>query len=530
MLDGLSRMAGQLARFWSQLGAAQKLAFMSIALLTIGATSLLLHIASEPDYSTLYANLTPDDAASILDELNTASVPFRLTQAGTAIQVPVERVYDLRLELAAKGMPSSGPVGFEVFDDAGLAMTPFQQQVHFRRALEGELERTIGRLQPVRWARVHINLPERSAFQRRQMQPTAAVVLGMAQGQSVTESEAAAITQLIAGAVDGLGAEHVTIVDSKGRLLAQPRSEGDATLAAGALDVQRKIEIDLAARAQTLLDAALGAGKTVVTIAATIERRRIEEQQERVNPNESAVVSTQSSEETRSTPSASFGGIPGTPSNLPGGAAPQAATAQNGSESITRETLNFDVSRSRSTTVVPMGEVQRLSIAVLVDGTYEPVATPEGQEAPAAPTAPVYKPRTAQEIETYTNIVKRAVGFDEKRGDTIEVSNVAFRVPLEELEGAPPPFWESPLFHMFAPGVVRIALALLGVLLLIVLVLRPALRQLAQSTAPTVAAQSSLEGGKTALDLPSPDAEIAIPISKDQARHVAEAMRQWLRE
>jgi flagellar biosynthesis/type III secretory pathway M-ring protein FliF/YscJ len=125
--------------------------------------------------------------------------------------------------------------------------------------------------------------------------------------------------------------------------------------------------------------------------------------------------------------------------------------------------------------------------------------------------------------------VKRAVGFDEKRGDTIEVSNVAFRSPLEDLDAEPPQLWESPLFHMLAPGMVRIALALLGVVLLIVMVLRPALRQLAQSATPAISAQSASEG-KTALDIPSPDAEIAIPISKDQARHVAEAMRQWLRE
>ena len=530
MLEGLTRLGTQLATFWRQLGAAQKLAFASIALLTLGAGSLLVHLASEPDYSTLYANLTPDDASSIVDELSTAGVPFRLTQAGTAIQVPMERVYDLRLELAAKGMPSSGPVGFEVFDDASLGMTPFQQQVHFRRALEGELERTIGRLQPVRWARVHINLPERSAFQRRQMQPTAAVVLGMAQGQSLTASEAAGITQLIAGAVEGLSAENVTIVDSKGRLLAQPRGEGDGTLAAGALDVQHKIESDLAERAQTLLDAALGPGRAVVTISAAIDRKRFEEQQERVNPNETAVISTQTTEESRTTPSASIGGVPGTPSNLPGGEAPAPPVAQNGSESISRETLNFDVSRSRSTTVVPMGEIQRLSIAVLVDGTYEPVVTPEGQEPPAVPPPPAYKPRSAEEITTYTNIVKRAVGFDEKRGDTIEVSNVAFRSPLSEGDGEAPAFWESPLFHTLAPGVVRVLLALAGVVLLIVMVLRPALRQLAQSAAPALTAQSKPEGGQSAIDIPSQDAEIAIPITKDQARHVAEAMRQWLRE
>src|SRR5262245_6163244 len=189
MFEGFSRLGGQLTLFWRQLGAAQKLAFIAIALITLGAGSLIVHLASEPDYSTLYANLTPEDASRIVDDLTTANVPYRLTQAGTAIQVPMERVYDLRLELASKGMPQSGPVGFEVFDNnASLGMTPFQQQVHFRRALEGELERTIGRLQPVRWARVHINLPERTAFQRRQVQPTAAVVLGMAQGQTLSAS------------------------------------------------------------------------------------------------------------------------------------------------------------------------------------------------------------------------------------------------------------------------------------------------------------------------------------------------------
>jgi flagellar M-ring protein FliF len=530
MLDGLSRLPEQLARFWRQLSAAQKLAFASIALIALGAGTLLVRLASEPDYSTLYANLTPEDASSIVDELSTKGVPYKLTQAGTSIQVPLERVYDLRLELASKGMPSSGPVGFEVFDEASLAMTPFQQQVHFRRALEGELERTIGRLQPVKWARVHINLPERSAFQRQKQHPTAAVVLGMAQGQGLSASEAAGITQLLAGAVEGLAAEHVTIVDSKGRLLAQPRGEGDSTLAAGALDVQHQIEADLATRAQTLLDAALGTGKSVVTISAAIERRRFEEQQERVNPNESAVISTQTTEESRTTPAASVGGVPGTPSNLPGGAAAEPPAAQNGSESITRETLNFDVSRSRSTTVVPMGEIQRLSIAVIVDGSYEPAVTPEGEEPPATPLPPVYKPRTNEEIETYTSIVKRAVGFDEKRGDTIEVSNVPFRSPLDGLEGEPPAFWETPLFHTLAPSVLRVALALTGVLLLITMVLRPALRQLSQSAAPAITAQTPAEGGKAALDIPSPDAEIAIPITKDQARHVAEAMRQWLRE
>jgi len=546
MFEGLSKIGPQLAAFWSQLGSGQKLAFLAIALLTLGAGSLLLRVASEPEYTTLFANMNPEDASSIVDELTSANVPYRLIQAGTAIQVPVDRVYDLRLDLAAKGLPSSGPVGFEVFDDASLGMTPFQQQIHYRRALEGELGRTITRLQPVKWARVHINIPERTAFRRDRKPPTAAVVVSLAPGQSLSASESAGITQLIAGAVEGLEASGVTIVDAKGRLLAKPQAETESAMAAGVIELQRKIEMDLTQRAQSILDAALGSGKSVITIAADINRQRFEEKQERVNPDESAVVSTQSTEEARTTPASAFGGIPGTPSNLPGGEAAVAGTGEQGTETITRETLNFDVSRSRSTTVVPMGEIKRLSIAVLVDGTYIDPVIPEAADAadgtPPPSAAPVYQPRTEEELQTYTDIVKRTVGFDSQRGDTIEVRNIAFRSPLEELDLSEPPFWESPWFRMLLPGATRVLLALIGIVLLTTLVLRPALQQLAKVSAQAGGAGAGAAGAGTDADalasglsrqgagLPAGDAELAIPISKDQARQVAEAMRQWLRE
>ncbi len=534
MLDGLSKIGPQLAAFWKQLSSAQKLAFLSIALLTLGAGSLLVRVASEPEYATLFSSMSPEDASAIVDELTSATVPFRLTHAGTAVQVPVERVYDLRLELAAKGLPSSGPVGFEVFDDASLGMTPFQQQIHYRRALEGELGRTITRLQPVRWARVHINIPERTAFRRDRKPPTAAVVVSLGPGQSLSVTESAGIGQLIAGAVEGLEVSGVTIVDDKGRLLAKPSSDSDSALATGAMDLQRKIENDLTHRAQNLLDAALGPGKSVITIAADINRQRFEERQERVNPDESAVISTQTTEEARTTPASAFGGIPGTPSNLPGGEAGQATAAENGNETITRETLNFDVSRSRSTTVVPMGDIKRLSIAVLVDGTYVTPPPPAGDattEEPV-PSEPVYQPRSEDDLLVYTDIVKRAVGFDSERGDTIEVRNVAFRSPLDDIDLTEPPFWENPLFRILAPGITRLLIALVGVVLLVMLVLRPALQQLAKTTPPASALTKLGEGGddEARAQMPSIDAELAIPITKDQAKQVAEAMRQWLRE
>jgi len=522
MLEGLARIGPQLSALWANLSGAQRIALFSVVLITFGAVSLLVHFAGEPDYTTLYANLTPEDAAQIADELAGANVRYELTAAGSAIQVPVERVFELRLQMAAKGLPSAGPVGFEVFDQSGgLGMTPFQQKVHFQRALEGELGRTISRLGPVRWARVHISLPDKQVFRRDRKEPTAAVVVGMIPGQALAGSEIAGITQLVAGSVEGLKGPNVTIVDSKGNLLSKAGGDAENVLAGNAFEMQRSVESQLADRAQGLLDAALGPGKAVVTVAATITRRHFQEKQARVNPDESVVVSENRSEEQRSTPAAAFGGIPGTPSNVPGGEPPDASPAANGSETVTREQNKFEVSRSESETIVPMGEVTKLSVAVLVDGTYTPAA--EGAEDPA----PIYAPRSADELATYGQIVRSAIGFDESRGDQIQVQNLRFRSPIEDLVLEPPAIWESPEVRMLLPGLVRTLALIGGLLILVLFVLRPALQLLA-------AIPLAKERSETALDstprIPTTDAELAIPVTTDQAKQVAEAMRQWLRE
>ena len=242
--------------------------------MTFGGVALLVNIAGEQQYAVLYSDLSPEDSAKIVDELSTGQVPFKLTHAGTTVQVPLERVYDVRLELAAKGMPTSGPIGFEIFDGNGLGMTPFQQRVNFRRALEGELARTISRLAPVQSARVHITIPEKTVFQRDKVKPRAAVVLNLRRGQSLSGTEASGIAHLLSGSVEGLEANQITLLDSTGRLLARPGSADGDMLAAEALNVQRGIERDLARRAETLLDAALGSGKAVVTVSAAISTRR----------------------------------------------------------------------------------------------------------------------------------------------------------------------------------------------------------------------------------------------------------------
>lgn len=521
----------RLAALWGQLPASQRVALASALAVTGGVLALLVRLAGQPAYVTLYADLEPQDASRITDALESQQVPHRLSRAGTAIEVPSERVYELRLKLAAQGLPAAGTVGFEIFDDSSLGITPFQQRIRFRRAIEGELGRTISRLKPVRWARVHISLPERAVFKRDREAPSAAVVVSLRPGQSLDGSEAQGIAHLIAGAIEGLATTQITIVDDQGRMLLRPSGGEDAALASSALDIRRGLERELAKRAQSLLDAALGSGHSVITVAATIDRRRIDETLERVNPDESALISEQRVEEVRSSPSGGAGGVPGTRSNVPPGGAGLESGGGQSSEQVTRETSNFEVSRSRSHTIVPIGSLKKLSVAVLVDGTYTP--TPPTEAEPNPP--PVYSPRTKDELVQIEEIVKSSVGFDEDRGDLIRVENLEFRSPLADIPVENLPLWQRPELFLLFPPAMKMLGVLGGIIALIFFVLRPMIRQLL--TLPTLAlsAGGTPETGtatreSAGLAIPAPGPDLSIPLSKDDARLVADAVKQWLRE
>ncbi len=527
-MDRLAKLFADLGKFWQGLSSAQRIAALSIALITAGTLALLVNLASRPQYTTLYSDLTPTDAQAIVEQLRSRQVPFELTHAGTAIQVPLQRIYDLRLELAAQGLPGSGPVGFEIFNDSGLGLTPFQEKVRYRRALEGELSRTISQIDSIESARVHINIPQRAVFRREQKKASAAVVVKLRSGRALGAGEAAGIGHLVSAAVEGLASDQVTLLDTRGRLLTRPGSGDDDGLAAAAFDTQHLIEKTLAKRAQTLLDAALGEGRSVVTVSALIDRRRIEENQDRINPDETAVLSEQITEEARSESSAGAGGVPGTPTNVPGAAGAITTGGPPSTETVTRATTNFEVSRTKSHTVTPMGSLQRLSVAVLVDGNYSTPEPAAGEEE-AAPQQPVYEPRSTEELGQITQIVQRAVGFNEERGDQIAVQNLQFRSPLEDVGSAASlPFWRSPELFLLLPSGARMLAVLGGIVMLIFFVLRPALKQL--SMANVIASAPAQQQGETGLlELPK-QGELVIPISKDDARLAANTMRQWLRE
>ena len=529
-MDRLLKLFGDLGGFWQGLNPAQRIAATSIGLITAGTLALLINLASRPQYTTLYSDLIPSDAQEMIEQLRTRQVPFELTHAGTAIQVPLERVYDLRLELAAQGLPSAGPVCFEIFNDSGLGLTPFQEKVRYRRALEGELSRTVSQIVAVESARVHINIPDRAVFRREQKKASAAVVVKLRTGRALGPSEAAGIGHMIAAAVEGLESGQVTILDTNGRLLSRPSSNEEDGLAVAAFDAQRVIEKTLASRAQRLLDAALGEGRSVITVSAVINRKRVEENEDRINPDETAVLSEQRTEEERSEYVPIASGVPGTQSNVTGAPGASATTAQPSTENVTRETLNFEITRTKSHTVIPMGGLQRLSVAVLVDGTYSISELPTGAEE-TEPAPPVYEPRSAEELGQITQIVQRAVGFDEERGDRIAVQNLQFRSPLADVgAGTSLPLWRSPELFLLLPSVARTLALLGGIFMLIFFVLRPALKQLAMANVLAASTGGRDGEGETGrLEVPK-QAELLIPPSKDDARMAANTMRQWLRE
>jgi flagellar M-ring protein FliF len=248
-----------------------------------------------------------------------------------------------------------------------------------------------------------------------------------------------------------------------------------------------------------------------------------------VNPDQTAVLSEQRVEEIRSEPVVGAAGVPGTPTNVPGrGPGAEAIGAPPSTENVTRETINFEVTRATTHTVIPIGAIQRLSVAVLVDGTY---VAPEGEEG----AAPQYQPRNEEEMGQIEEIVKRAVGFDAGRGDIIEVQNLPFRSPLEDIPQLEIPFWERPGLMPLAALLARGVAVLGGFALLALMVIRPALRQLATAPGatglvrPQTGGEAAAGAGEGSLQIQE-NAELSIPISKDQARVVAEAMRQWLRE
>lgn len=392
-------------------GIGRLAAILGIAAGVAAAFVALSMNLSEPK-ALLYSNLDLKEAGTITQALDQAGIKYEVKGDGSTIMVPRDQVASTRLMLSGKGLPTAGSVGYEIFDNANaLGQTDFVQQLNRQRALEGELARTIRSLDGVTSARVHLVLPKRQLFDEDAEQPSAAVNIGVG-GREPNSDQVRAIQNLVAGAVPNLKPDRVTVVDQHAKTL----SGGDTGMAAEADSRKSEVEQRIAKQVQKLVEGVVGAGKARVNVTADLELAQVTVQQETFDPDGQVVRSESTTDENSKENQPDSSGQVSATSNIPGGGGQNSST--NSSASGRQEsTTNYEISKTTRTEVQSPGQVKRLSVAVAVDGV-----TAEGKGGKPGP----YTPRTAQEMQQIEQLVRSAVGYDEKRGDQVTVVNVRF--------------------------------------------------------------------------------------------------------
>ena len=437
---GLRQLFLQLKALFQNLSPSKRATLLILIIGTVAGFSLLITWTGRADFQPLYSNLAAEDAGIILGKLKEQKIPYRITGNGNTILIPQEHIHEMRMNLASEGLPQGGNIGFEVFDNTKLGMTEFAQNVNYQRALQGELSRTINRFSEVESSRVHIVMPEKSLFIEDEEPATASVVLKLRPGKWLSQLQVNGIIHLVSSSVPRLATENVTVVDSSGNLISVFKAQsGFGSLSSDQLAYQEKVERTLENRIKTMLEKALGPDKAIVRLSAALNFKRQEKTEERYFPDNQVVRSEQLFNEKTSEPEATPEGIPGIRANLPQ-PPPENVTGQTTTMTTFEKqdrTVNYEIGKVTSHILEPVGEIERISVAVLVDGIYKQVANAAGKPERS------YTPRSAEEMRKLENICKRAVNFDDARGDQVEVVNIPFETTrlLEPAEPSAPQGW-----------------------------------------------------------------------------------------
>lgn len=496
-------------RLRTTLSAGQIASLIAAFMAVVGVVAGSAYWASTPSYTALYRDLDPESANAVITRLKSSNTAYLLADGGSTLMVPAVKVDELRLDFASQGLPMAGRIGFEIFDRTSFGTTEFLEHVNYRRGLEGELARTISTISDVASARVHIALAKDSLFTESAQQAKASVVLKLRNARPLAPSTVAGIAGLVASAVESLRPESVVIVDTFGRPLSKPN--GEPEMPGPGMEHQQRFERDLTLKVVGLLEPVVGPGRVRVNVSARFSSDTAEETEE-VWDQTPVMRSRQSSSDTSAgTSSASktarAGGVAGARANQPPDAstanpALQAAGAEGTSGRVS-ETVNYEIGKKTRHTVAPGGQIERLSVAVIVDDSRAPGA--EGQPATT-------KPREPAEIERIKGLVAASVGLDAARGDQLTVENIAFEETPEAVEAPEAPWWKQ-----VSPTVVStlgvsvgdvMRWALVGLLALVALfaVIRPMIRVALSATPGTAAlagggAMPALAGGRTVAEL-----------------------------
>ncbi len=371
-----------------------------------------------PDMALLYADLQTVDSGKIVQRLEASGTPYELGGDGGRIMVPRDQVLRLRMAMAGEGLPSGGSVGYEIFDRTeAFGTTSFVQQVNHLRALEGELARTIGTIAQIRSARVHLVIPERELFSRDRPEPSASIILIVGGPGSIEKPQVLAIQHLVAAAVPGLKPSSVSIVDNRGTLLARGPDDGDPSSGAGAEEMRLAYETRMTRAIEDLLQRSLGYGKARAEVSVEMDFDRVTTNSETFDPDGQVIRSTQTVEEQADSTDGGAGNAVTVGTNLPDPNLTAPGAVQSATKSArTEETVNYEVSKTVETHVREAGSIRRVSVAVLVDGTYEA----------AADGTTTYQPRSAEDLAQIDKLIRSAIGYSAERGDTLEVVNMRF--------------------------------------------------------------------------------------------------------
>lgn len=412
----------QFFKLLNSLPLSKKISMIFVLALVVSGFAIMFFWTNQENFQVLYSNLSSEDGSAIVAKLKGKNIPYKVEANGTIILVPEEKVYELRLDMAGDGLPNGGNVGFEIFDHTDFKTTKFVQELNYRRALQGELARTINQFKEVTGSRVFIVIPEKTLFVEDKKPASASIQLDLR--SNLPPAKLAAIVHLVANAVEGLEAENVAVVDTKGRLIFKGGTGDNASsgLSGTQLDYKTKIENDIKENVQTMLERIVGAGKAVVRVNAEIDFDKITLNEEEYDPSAAAVRSSRNVEEYTQT------GEKGNEAsdnliNQRRGVMPSVNGTQN-KKTKKDVTTNYEINKIIRTTLRPAGKIRRLSVAAVIDGKYESQKTDDGNRKRK------YIPRTEQELKAFEDIVKKAMGYSEDREDQVTVSSISFSKPI----------------------------------------------------------------------------------------------------
>ena len=484
-------------QFWGRLGMAPRIAIAGgiVAALAL-AIGLSLYL-TKPEFKVLYSNLGPEDASSVVKALQAEKIQYRLTDNGSTIMIPAEKVYDQRIKIAGEGALVGQGIGFEIFDKVKVGQTDFVQKINYTRALQGELARTISEFPSVESARVHLVMPQRSLFVEERQSPSASVVLKLNRpNQKPDQKEINAILNMMVMAVEGLDKNHVSITDNGGKVLYEPQEDNLTGISSTQLEHRQQVQNSLEKRIEEMLQPIFGPGRVIAKVNADIDFSQKTIRREIFDPEKTVVRSEQRSEETQQGRANLEAGAPD--ANFRGDGITGSVSHQNGN--CETRTTNYEINREEQQIVANVGDLRRLTVAVIIDGSYEKT---EGAWS--------FVPRKPEELERVRQLVSNAVGLNAERGDSLEVSSAPFN------DSEPP--HEPNFAEMLADYAERLGKPLLNALLaflFLMLVVRPVVLALIR---PKVEAGEMVEGLE---GLPSAEEQLALYEALEEANRTDE--------